>query len=389
MNADTPLTRSLLIILAMANFVVGMGAFVVIGVIEPVAQDLGVAPATAGQLLTVYALAYAPLSPLLVALTGRIGRRRVLTAGLTLFALAAMLGALAPSYDWLAASRILAAAGAGVVTPVGAAIVAGLAPPDRRASALAAVFLGITLAQVLGVPAGSWVAYTFGWRAALWIVVALAVPTALLIWTRVPAGLQFQATTLKDLGALLRDGPMMLAIAITAVFLGAIFTLYTYMAPLLSGTMGYGRDQITLILLVFGVGAVIGNILGGWLADRYGAGRTLLGLFLVQLVAMPFYSLLPVATPLLVLWTLGWSTLGWAFGNPQQLRLVILAGPRAPVALALNASAIYVGSALGSGFGALLISGPGYSALGLGAAVAMLAAIAALLLSLRVSGRTA
>ena len=379
------LTRQLLIILATANFVVGMGAFIVIGIIEPVAEGLNVEAATAGTLLTVYALAYAPLSPLLVALTGRVGRRRVLAAGLSLFALAALIGALAPSFGVLAGSRIIAAAGAGVVTPVTAAIVAGLAPPDKRARSLAAVFLGITLAQALGIPAGSWVAYPLGWRAALLVVAMLAVPVILLIWFRIPKGLAFQTTGLGNLANVLRDGRIMLAICFTATFLAAIFVLYTYMAPLLSGAMGFGRNEITVVLLIFGIGAVFGNILGGALADRIGSGRTLFLLTVVQLGALPFYSFLPVGIPLLFCWTLVWSTLGWSFGAAQQLRLVELCGAQAPVALALNASAIYVGSAIGSGLGALTIAGLGYSALGIAATLVMLIALANLQTSRRLS----
>ncbi|MEL6549155.1 MAG: MFS transporter [Pseudomonadota bacterium] len=385
MTAASPLTRQLLILLAFGNFVVGMGAFVVIGIIEPVSEGLDVSASAAGTLLTIYALAYAPLSPVLVALTGRIGRRRVLASGLGLFAVAAGAGAMAPSFEVLGATRVLAAAGAGVVTPVTAAIVAGLAPPENRAKALATVFLGITLAQVLGIPAGSWVAYTFGWRAALLIVAALAVPVIFLIWTRVPKGLSFQSTSLSDLGAVLRDGPMMVAIGFTASFLAAIFLLYTYLAPLLSARMGFGRDEITLVLLVFGVGAVIGNILGGALADRIGAGRTLTLLVVLQIPLLPFYSLLPVPGIALLAWTLVWSTVGWSFGAAQQLRLVELCGAQAPVALALNASAIYVGSAVGSGIGAGVISLAGLDALGIAAAFMMIAALANLRLSRRLS----
>ncbi|MEL6689858.1 MAG: MFS transporter [Pseudomonadota bacterium] len=377
-----------MLILATANFVVGMGAFIVIGIIEPVADGLQVAPGTAGTLLTVYALAYAPLSPMLVALTGKIGRRRVLAAGLCIFALASLIGSLAPSFGILAGSRILAAAGAGIVTPVTAAIVAALAPPERRAKSLAAVFLGITLAQALGIPAGSWVAYTFGWRAALVCVVALAVPVVLLVWFRIPKGLAFQPSSPADLVRVLRDGRMMLAICFTATFLAAIFVLYTYVAPLLSQTMGFGRDEITLILLTFGIGAVLGNILGGALADRIGSGRTLFILTIIQLGALPFYSVLPLPVTLVFVWTLIWSTLGWSFGAAQQLRLVELCGAQAPVALALNASAIYVGSAVGSGIGAITIAWAGYSALGVAAPLVMLVALANLQASRRASTDT-
>ena len=247
------------------------------------------------------------------------------------------------------------------------------------------MFLGITLAQALGIPAGSWIAYTFSWRTALLSVAILALPVLLLVWFRIPKGLAFQPSSPAAIARVLRDGKIMLAICFTALFLAAIFVLYTFIAPILSQTMNFGRDEITLTLLIFGIGAVIGNILGGALADRIGSGRTLFILTVIQLGALPFYSLLPVPVALVFAWTLIWSTLGWSFGAAQQLRLVELCGAQAPVALALNASAIYVGSALGSGIGALTIASVGYSALGIAAALVMLAALANLQLSPRAS----
>ncbi|MEO1704512.1 MAG: MFS transporter, partial [Pseudomonadota bacterium] len=208
-----------------------------------------------------------------------------------------------------------------------------------------------------------------------------------LIWTRVPAGLSFQSSSLRDLGAVLRDGPKMAAIAFTATFLAAIFLLYTYMAPLLSTTMGYGRNEITFILFIFGIGAVAGNILGGIMADRFGSMRTLTGIVFLQLVFMPFYSFLPVPGALLLGWTLIWSSIGWSFGAAQQVRLVELCGAQAPVALALNASAIYVGGAVGSGIGAGVIESAGLGALGIAATLMMLVALANLRLSRRLSGQ--
>ncbi|MEL7092077.1 MAG: MFS transporter, partial [Pseudomonadota bacterium] len=177
-----------------------MGAFVVIGLIEPAAVDFDVTPGAAGALMTAYAVAYAVLSPLLVSLTGRMGRRRVMALGLGLFALAALTSAIAPTLTVLAAARVLAAAGAGMFTPVAAAVAAALYPAERRARVLAAVFFGLTLAQVLGVPVGAWVAYSFGWRWAFWVVVALALPALVVIWLCVPRGLSFQPVTLVDLG---------------------------------------------------------------------------------------------------------------------------------------------------------------------------------------------
>ncbi len=374
MQSSSP-DRLLIPILSACNFVIGMGAFLVIGMLEPLGQDLAQTPAQIGQLMTIYAIAYAVLSPLTVALTGQIGRRRVLAAGLVLFLVSALLAAAAPGFGMLGLSRVFAAAGAGMFTPVAAAVAAALYPVEQRAKVLAAVFFGLTVAQVAGVPAGSFVAYTFGWRWAFGIVAVLCLPGIFLIWTRVPAGLRFQPVALGDLADTLSDLRMMLAITFTGSFIGASYVLFTYIAPLLSETMGFGRDGVTFILMMFGVGGVGGNILGGVLADRFGWRRTLTGLCVAQMLLMPLFSLLPIPSVLLAGLAVVWAVFGWSFMAGQQMRLINCAGPRAPVVLALNAAAIYVGAALGSAAGGLVIAHLGLGALGvfggLGAALAL------------------
>ncbi|MFZ5963065.1 MFS transporter [Thalassococcus sp. BH17M4-6] len=375
--------RFLITLLSACNFVIGMGAFVVIGLLSPVEQALGVTTAKAGYLMTVYAIAYAILSPLLVSWTGALGRRRVLAIGMGLFGLGALASALAPGIGWLYAARVVMAAGAGMFTPVSAAVAAGLSAPEERGRVLAAVVFGLTLAQVFGVPTGSWVAYTFGWRVAFWLVLALAVVALWLVWTRVPRGLRFQPVTLGDLGKVLRNGLVMGAVLFTASFLGSIYVLFTYFQPLLSDTMGFGRDGITLALLVFGLGAVAGNVLGGFMADRIGPVRTLVVLCLAQIVILPVFSALPMPQWLLFAVIFVWSVCGWSFMAGQQLRLLGLAPQSASVVLALNAAAIYVGSAAGSAVGAqvLHLTGPGL--LGVAASIAMLATLGHILWSHR------
>jgi predicted MFS family arabinose efflux permease len=375
--------RLLIPILSIGNFVIGMGAFVIVGLLEPLGEDLNRSAAQAGQLLTVYAVAYAVLSPLMVALSGRVGRRRVLAAALGFFAVSAALSAVAPDYLTLCIARVIAAAGAGIFTPVTAAVAAALFPEAQRARALAYVFFGLTLSQVLGVPVGSWIAYSYGWRWAFWLVFILCLPCLWLIWIRVPAGLKFQPVSLVDLRQVLREGRMVFAVFFTASFLGAIYVLYTYIAPLLSQQMGFGRDGITFVLMVFGLGAVGGNIMGGFLTDRLGWKRTLTILCLAQAALMPLFSFLPLALWLLALVAFLWAVFGWAFMPAQQLRLVGLAGPRAQVVLALNAAAIYIGAALGSAAGGVVISAFGIGFVGLAAGLGALLALAHLLLSAR------
>lgn len=344
----------LIALLSACNFVVGMGAFVVIGMVPLLASDLGVTTAAAGGAMTAYAIAYAVMSPLLVSLTGSIGRRRVLAAGLSIFAVATLMSAVATDITALYIARALAAMGAGVVTPVGAAVVAALAPRTAHGKSIAAFYFGLTLSQVLGVPAGGWIAFTFGWRTAFWIVVVLSALSALLVWVRVPAGLRFTPVSLRDLGGTLKDGVVMGAVLFTASFLGAIYVLFTYLAPLMAETMGFGRDGITLVLLAFGAGAVVGNLIGGWLTDRLGSVKSLVILCLAQIVLMPMFSGLPVAPWFVFLLVFVWSIMGWSFVAPQQVRLLGLAPQLASVVLALNAAAIYVGTALGSGIGGLV-----------------------------------
>jgi predicted MFS family arabinose efflux permease len=383
--------RLLIAVLSMSNFVIGMGAFMIIGLLEPLAADLDLPTARAGAVLTTYAVAYAILSPVLVSVTGGIGRRRVLAAGLALFGLACLLPVLVPTEAALHASRILAAAGAGIFTPVAAAVAAGLSAPGNRAKALAAVFFGMTMSQVLGLPLGSFVAYTFGWRAAFAVVLIVLLPCLWLIWTIVPRGLSFQPVTLHDLTRMMRNARLMLAAGFTASFLTAGYVVNTFLAPLLSQSLGWGRDGITLALLVCGIGAVLGNMMGGALSDRIGPARTLTLLCLAQLVVLPGFSLLPLAggqaTPVSGLLAMGllllWSVFGWSFMAAQQARLIGLAPDAAPVMLALNAAGVYVGAALGSAIGSLVLAGFGLAPLGLVAGALVLVALAHLRLSVR------
>lgn len=384
MNTTVP-DRLLIPTLSACNFVIGIGAFSLIGFLEPLGADLDRSPAQAGQLMTVYAVAYAILSPLLVAVSGNVGRRRIMAAGFVVYALAALVCATAPNFAVLGFGRVLAAAGAGIFTPLAAAVAAGLYPEEQRAKVLAAVFFGLTISQVVGVPAGSWIAYTFGWRWALWMVFAFALPCIWLIWTRVPAGLKFQPVTLRDLRDVMGEGRLMLAIGFTASFIGSQYVLFTYIAPLLSSTMGFGRDGIAMVLMVAGFGAVAGNILGGYLSDRAGWRVTLTGMCMIQICILPMFSLLPVSVPMLFVLVFAWSMGSWSFMAAQQVRLINLAGHRAPVVLALNAAAIYFGAAIGSALGGAMIVGYGLTSLGITAGCAAAFALAHLTLSARLS----
>lgn len=370
MTAST--TRQLWL-LALANFAIGMGAFVVVGVLSPVAQAFGIDRAHAGALMSVYAATYAVASPLLIAATGRLDRRRLMSIGLALFALGSVLAALAPSFALLLAARALMALGGGLVTPVAASVGVALAGPGQQGRALAIVFGGLTFAQVLGIPAGAWLGYALGWQAAFAVVGVLTLMALAALVTALPAGIAVPVASLASLGAVLRNGRLMLAVSFTVLFIGGLYVCYTFVAPLLETIYGLSRDGVTVMLLLFGLGAVVGNVMGGRLTDRIGSSRTLVLLCGAQSLLMPALTLPTWPLALVGGLMFVWSVFGWSFMVPQQARLAALDPAQLPVLFALNASAIYVGATLGSAVGGAVLKGLGLHALGLfGAALALL-----------------
>ena len=374
-------------LLSAGNFVIGMGAFMVIGLIPLLAEDLGVRQGQAGAVLIVYALAYAVGSPLLVALTGKLPRRALLAGAMGLFGLASLGAALAPSLPLLLAARVAAALGAGLFSPLAAATAAGLSAPEGRGRALARVFFGLTLAQVMGVPAGAWLAYTLSWHLAFGLVAVLALPVVFGVLRIVPRDLAFQPTTLRGLGTALADLRGLVTTAYTALFLGAVYVLFTYIAALLQQHMGYDGSGVSLFLFIFGIGAVGGNLAGGVLADRLGPQRTLAFLAGAQVLLMPLFSLVPMADAALLTLALLWALAGWSFMPSQQMRLIEMAPERQNVNLALNAAAIYAGAGLGGWAGGLVIEAFGVRATGLAAGLAATLALGNLWLGERLARR--
>jgi predicted MFS family arabinose efflux permease len=384
-NSTTPFPTGLLALLAFANFTIGMGAFVVIGILSPVAQAFGVDKAHAGWLMTVYAIVYAIGSPLLVASTGRFDRKTMLVAGLAVFGAGAGIAISATQFETLLIGRSVMALGGGIVTPVAAALGVALAGLAAQGRALSVVFGGLTLAQVLGVPAGAWLGYSFGWQTAFIVVVLLSLFSVLAVVAALPKSIAVPRASLSLLWGVLTSFRLMTAISFTAWFIGGLYVVYTYMAPLLETRYGMGRDGVTTVLLVFGAGAVIGNSMGGFLTDRIGPLRTLTALGLAQCVLLPLVT--AITWPTLALGGLVgvWSICGWSFMVPQQARLAQMSAKQVPIVFALNASAIYVGASLGSAVGGKVLGAMGLGALGTIGAILAAVAIASLALVSRLS----
>jgi DHA1 family inner membrane transport protein len=370
---------ALLGMFALANFAIGMGAFVVVGMLSPVAAANGVDTATAGLLMSVYAVVYAVTSPLLVAAAGRLDRRAVLAAGLLVFAAGSALAAAAPGFEALLAARAVMALGAGLVSPVAASVAVAISVPERRGKALAIVFGGLTLAQVFGVPVGAWLAYPVGWRWAFAAVAGLSGLAAIAAMAMVPRGIEAPVTRLSTLLSVISTPRLMLAVAFTALLMSSTYVVYTYMAPLLEARHGLGRDGVTTMFLLIGIAAVLGNVAGGLATDRIGPRATLLAIGLAQLVLMPAITLVPLPLPATAALIFVWTISTWAFMVPQQARLAALDQARTPVLFALNAACIYIGASLGSAAGGQVLRSAGLALLGPAGAAIALAAVASLL----------
>jgi MFS transporter, DHA1 family, inner membrane transport protein len=381
-HAMTKVNGNILITtLSAANFAIGMGAFVVVGVLTPIGQDLTMTPGEVGFVLTAYAIAYAILSPLLVALTGSWSRRTVLLLGMSLFGLGAALSALSETATMLYISRIVAAAGGGMFTPVAASVAFSVSAPEDRNKALSKVFFGLTLAQAIGVPAGAYIAYTFGWQAAFIVVAVLALVSIALCFYLMPKDVAFQVNTLQTLRDALLDWRSMLSVFFTTTYLAAIYIVFTYLALLIEERQDFARDGVSLFLLIRGIGAVNGNWFGGQLSDRFGPDKTLVILCVGHILMLPLFSLLPLPVIVLAVLCYVWSAFGWAFMTAQQNRLITQTPERQSVVLSLNAAAVYIGASLGSYAGGHVLQALGMDMLGIIAALAMVFALGHLLVS--------
>ena len=362
-----------LLALTAGAFGIGTTEFVLMGLLLQVSADLSVSIASAGLLISGYALGVAVGAPVLTIATRKLPRKTVLLALMAIFTLGNLACALAPNYALLMAARVVTALAHGTFFGVGAVVATGLVPKEKRASAIAIMFTGLTAATVLGVPAGAWLGQQFGWRAAFWAVTVIGVLAFAVLAAFVPRSqTDTRPAPLRDELAVLARPQVLLGLAMTVIGYAGVFAVFTYVQPLLTRVTGLSDAAVSGVLLLFGGGMAIGN-----LADR-GALRAVLltlGVLAVVLGAMQFV----IATPWAAIAFFGvLGVASFATVAPLQLR-VLEKAPAAGQNLAssLNIAAFNLGNALGAWVGGLTIErGPGLAALGWVAALITLAGLA-------------
>ena len=369
-----------LLALAAGAFGIGTTEFIIMGLLTQVSQDLHISIPTAGTLISGYAIGVAVGAPVLTLLTRQWPRKRLLLALMLIFIAGNLAAAFAPSYEWLLSARVLTSLTHGTFFGVGAVVATGLVPVDKKASAIALMFSGLTLATLLGVPAGAWIGQMFGWRSAFLAVAVIGVLALAILAVFVPRDQGRPVVTpLAQEISVLANGQVWLGLGITAFGFAGVFALYTYVEPLLTQVTHMGDSLVALTLLLFGAGLAAGNLLGGKLADR-GVMRALVwsiaALMLVLAAGRWAFGHQAVAMAyVIVLGIVAFATVA-----PMQMRVLEQAGPHgANLVSSLNIAAFNLGNALGAWAGGMALAG-GLNLVHLGWTGAALTAVGLVLL---------
>ncbi|WP_328958836.1 MFS transporter [Kitasatospora purpeofusca] len=351
-----------LLALAVGAFGIGTTEFVIMGLLPEIAADYGVSIPTAGLLVTGYALGVVLGAPLLTVLGTKVGRKRMLMLLMGLFVVGNVLSAAAPSFGTMLAGRVVASLAHGAFFGIGSVVAAELVAPDKKAGAIATMFTGLTVANIVGVPLGTYIGQAVGWRTTFVIVAALGLVGMAGIAKLVPEQARPEGAHLRRELTAFRNPQVLLAMAMTVLGFGGVFAAITYIAPMMTHVAGYSEGAVTWLLVLFGIGMFLGNLLGGRFADRrlmpllY---TTLGGLALVlALFTLTAHNKVLAAITVVLVGALGFATV-----PPLQKRVLDQAHGAPTLASAVNIGAFNLGNALAAWLGGMVITaGLGYTA---------------------------
>nr|WSX79556.1 MFS transporter [Streptomyces sp. NBC_00899] len=351
-----------LLALAIGAFGIGTTEFVIVGLLPEIAADYGVSIPSAGLLVTGYALGVVVGAPLMTALGTKMSRKRILMLLMGLFVAGNLISATAPTFGVMLAGRIVASLAHGAFFGIGSVVAADLVAPQKKAGAIATMFTGLTVANIVGVPLGTLVGQAVGWRVTFAVVAALGVVGLLGVAKLVPDLPRPEGAHLRRELTAFRNPQVLLAMAMTVLGFGGVFAAITYIAPMMTHVAGYSDGAVTWLLVLFGIGMFLGNLLGGRYADRALMPMlyaTLAGLaaVLALFTVTAHNEILAAVTVVLV------GGLGFATVPPLQKRVLDHAHGAPTLASAVNIGAFNLGNALAAWLGGLVISaGLGYTA---------------------------
>ncbi|MEX3983472.1 MFS transporter [Paraburkholderia sp. EG287A] len=344
-----------LLALAVAAFGIGTTEFVIMGLLPDVARDLSVSIPAAGMLVSAYALGVTIGAPIVAIAIANVPRKQALMRLIGIFIVGNLLCALAPNYSILMAARIVTAFCHGAFFGIGSVVAAGLVAPNRRAQAIALMFTGLTLANVLGVPLGTALGQIAGWRTTFWAVTAIGILAAAALQVCLPAKIEMQKASLVHEFGVLKNPQVLMVLGMSVLASASLFAVFTYITPILEDVTGFSPHEVTFVLLLFGLGLTVGSTLGGKLAD-WKLMRSLLTFLAMIAVVLAAFSL-TMHDPIAAMATIFvWGILAFAIVPPLQILIVNRASDAPNLASTLNQGAFNLGNAGGAWIGGVAIS---------------------------------
>ncbi|MCO7176278.1 MFS transporter [Sporolactobacillus kofuensis] len=341
--------------LVIGAFAIGMTEFVIMGLLPNVAGDLHVTTAAAGQLITGYALSVAIGGPIIVVATYKMARKNVLMLLMAIFSIGNFFAALSANYGLLMLSRVVTALAHGSFFGLGAIMAASLVPKNKQASAMALMFSGLTVANIVGVPFGTFIGQRLGWRASFFIISIIGIIAVLGLFFLVPKQKNKQKSTLLTELAVLKSGQLWVTLLISLFSFGSVFAFFTYITPVLQQITGFGDHAVDFTLIVFGIGVTIGNLIGGKLAD-WRLNESLIGLLIALEIFFLILFFVQSNGILMVLAVFLFGVLAFAQSPILQFRSMVLSEGAPLLSSTLNQSAMNIGNASGAFFGGLSVT---------------------------------
>ncbi|KYC81344.1 MULTISPECIES: MFS transporter [Heyndrickxia] len=342
-------------ILAIVSFLVGTSQYIISGILDNISESLGITLAAAGQLITIFSLVYAIFTPVLMAITSRMDKRKLMIYSLGLFVIGNILAFVLPGYGFFIVSRIIMALGAGMVVVTALTIAEKIAPKGKKASAIATVIMGLTASLIIGVPLGRMTSEILGWKAVFGGIALLGLVAMVIISLTIPKIQAEKLTPLNQQLALLKKPKVVLGLAITFFWLGGYSIAYTYLSPYLLNISGVSDKLLSSVLLIFGIASLVGSKFGGFSTDRWGVRFTLIGGMMLHITMLVLLSIVTHSYVGVLVILILWSFAAWSTGPTQQYHLATIEPESSSVLLGLNQSMMQLAMAAGAGIGGIFV----------------------------------
>ncbi|WP_079478305.1 MFS transporter [Halobacillus salinus] len=342
-------------LLAIVSFVVGTVELIIGGLLDLVAEDLGVSLGQAGLLITIFSVVFAIASPILLTVTAKYERKKLTLTTLLIFFVGNLLAFWSPTYSVIMAARIMTAASGSLLVVLAVTIASQIVKADYRGRAIGTIFMGISGSLVLGVPIGLTIGNAFGWRAPFLFIAVLTLASMVAVHLSLGNIQPKPIIPIKKQIQTLKDQKIFSAQLTSFIFLTGHLTLYAYLTPFLKSEMGLSATWVSIVYFIFGVAAVLGGGIGGTLSDRFGSERSIIGIIIAFAVAIFLIPHVTFSLPIFLAVMIIWSALSWAITPAQQNYLISSAPETSDIQQSLNNSALHFGIAAGSSIGGIVI----------------------------------